>query len=72
MQETSKKLNGKRPLLGDIPLVNTLFKTKSSSGNKTELVILMRPVVVSENTWQDQLKDESERFKALTEELRKR
>ena len=72
MQETSKKLNGKRPLLGDIPLLNTLFKTKSSSGNKTELVILMRPVVVSENTWQDQLKEESERFKALTEELRKR
>lgn len=72
MQETSKKLNGKRPLLGDIPILNTLFKTKSSAGNKTELVILMRPVVVSENTWQDQLKEESERFKALTEELRKR
>ena len=72
MQETSKKLNGKRPLLGDIPVLNTLFKTKSSSGNKTELVILMRPVVVSENTWQDQLKEESERFKVLTEELRKR
>lgn len=72
MQETSKKLDGKRPLLGDIPLVNTLFKTKSSAGNKTELVILMRPIVVTENTWQDQLKEDSERFKALTDELRKR
>jgi MSHA biogenesis protein MshL len=72
MQETSKKLNGKRPLLGDIPLVNALFKTKSTQGNKTELVILMRPVVVTENTWQDQLKEESERFKVLTDELHKR
>lgn len=72
MQETSKKLNGKRPLLGDIPLVNALFKTKSSQGNKTELVILMRPVVVTENTWQDQLKEESDRFKVLTDELHKR
>ncbi len=72
MQETSKKLNGKRPLLGDIPLLNTLFKTKSSAGNKTELVILMRPIVVAENTWQDQLKEESERFKQLTDEMRKR
>lgn len=72
MQETSKKLNGKRPLLGDIPLINTLFKTKSSQGNKTELVILMRPVVVTENTWQDQLKEESDRFKVLTDEMHKR
>ncbi|HEY6530538.1 MAG TPA: pilus (MSHA type) biogenesis protein MshL [Cellvibrionaceae bacterium] len=72
MQETSKKLNGKRPLLGDIPLLNTLFKTKSSSGNKTELVILMRPIVITENTWQDQLKEGSDRLKVLTDELHKR
>ncbi|RYZ92167.1 MAG: pilus (MSHA type) biogenesis protein MshL, partial [Moraxellaceae bacterium] len=72
MQETSKKLNGKRPLLGDIPLLNTLFKTKSSSGNKTELVILMRPIVITENTWNDQLKEGSDRLKVLTDELHKR
>jgi MSHA biogenesis protein MshL len=72
MQEISRKDKGKRPLLGDVPLLNTLFKTKSDLGSKTELVILMRPVVVNETTWQEQLDQGAERFKQLGDELRQR
>ncbi len=72
MQQVSNKLDGKRPLLGDIPVLNTLFKTKSSVGTKTELVILMRPIVVDEKTWQDQLDQNAEQFKTLGDEIRKR
>lgn len=55
MQEDTRDNDGKRPLLGDIPLINSLFKTQGRSRQKTELVILLRPVVVDDNTWQDEL-----------------
>lgn len=57
MQQSSQQTDGKRPLLGDIPGVNLLFKTKSRSSRKTELVILLRPVVVGADTWTDQVSD---------------
>lgn len=57
MTESSHATNGKRPLLGDIPGVNALFRTKSKTKAKTELVILLRPIVVDQNTWGDQLNE---------------
>lgn len=55
MTEYSDDQDGKRPWLGDIPVVNTLFKTKSKVGLKTELVILLRPIVVGDNTWDEEV-----------------
>ncbi len=55
MTESNNNRDGKRPLLGDIPIVNSLFKTKSKSKSKTELVILLRPIVVDDKTWDEQL-----------------
>ncbi|MDF3011836.1 MAG: mshL [Cellvibrio sp.] len=57
MTEYSDDKDGKRPWLGDIPVVNALFKTKSKVGLKTELVILLRPIVVDEKTWDAQLNE---------------
>lgn len=57
MQKSSRDADGKRPILGDIPLVNAFFKTKSRATAKTELVILLRPVVVGDESWRDQLTD---------------
>ncbi len=36
----------KVPFLGDIPLLGTLFKTKSTDKNRTELIVFIRPVVI--------------------------
>ena len=47
----------KTPLLGDIPLVGELFKSKSSRTEKKELVILLKPIVIGQDTWTNQLKD---------------
>ncbi|TPH17806.1 pilus (MSHA type) biogenesis protein MshL [Litorilituus lipolyticus] len=47
----------KTPLLGDIPIVGELFKSKSETTQKRELVILLKPVVVGADTWQNQLQD---------------
>ena len=55
MTEYGDDQNGKRPWLGDIPVVNTLFKTKSKTNLKTELVILLRPIVVGDNTWDEEV-----------------
>jgi type IV pilus assembly protein PilQ len=38
------------PFLGDIPYLGNLFKTKSRTSNKTELLIFLTPKVVSERT----------------------
>ncbi len=38
------------PLLGDIPVLGNLFKTRTNSSRKTELLIFLTPKVVSERT----------------------
>jgi len=47
----------KTPLLGDIPLLGGLFKSVSETTQKRELVILLKPVVIGQDTWKTQLQD---------------
>lgn len=70
MSESKNNTDGKRPLLGDIPIINSLFRTKNSGQSKTELVILLRPIVVDSNTWQDQLEQSEKRIQKLGDEYR--
>ncbi|MFD2178859.1 pilus (MSHA type) biogenesis protein MshL [Veronia pacifica] len=46
----------KVPLLGDIPGLGNLFRSKSKQKQKTELVILLKPSVVGDKTWQQEIK----------------
>ena len=40
------------PLLGDIPLVGQLFRSQQKTDDRTELVILLRPIIVeSDDQW---------------------
>ncbi|MBU3824825.1 MAG: pilus (MSHA type) biogenesis protein MshL, partial [Candidatus Oceanisphaera merdipullorum] len=55
MQEKQIKVESGVPLLSQIPILGNLFKTRSLANKKSELVIMLRPVVVTENTWQDEL-----------------
>lgn len=56
--ETRKvDIESKTPLLGNIPLVGELFKSKSQTTQKKELIIMLKPVVIGQSTWKDQLKD---------------
>jgi MSHA biogenesis protein MshL len=71
MQERSSNEQGKRPWIGDIPVVNSLFKTKAEVFTKTELVILMRPVVVDDNdTWNRDIRASRDRTKRLADQKR--
>lgn len=54
----------KVPLLGDIPMLGHLFRNVNQLQTKTELVILLKPTVVGEQTWQKEI----ERSRALVNE----
>jgi type IV pilus assembly protein PilQ len=49
-EQTDRDEITKVPFLGDIPYLGNLFKTKSRTSNKTELLIFLTPKVVSERT----------------------
>jgi len=56
--ETRKvDMESKTPLLGDIPIFGELFKSKSETTQKKELVIMLKPIVVGQDTWKNQLQD---------------
>jgi MSHA biogenesis protein MshL len=56
--ETRKvDIESKTPLLGDIPFLGGLFKSKSETTQKKELIIMLKPIVVDQDTWKTQLQD---------------
>ena len=67
MQETTQDVTTKRPVLGDIPVVNWFFKRNERSLVKTELVILMQPIVVEDGTWEQQVAKESLRIDGISD-----
>ena len=53
MTAQKSNTNYQTPVLGSIPLVGNLFKSKQTTDDKTELVILLKPIVVADGneTW---------------------
>lgn len=49
VQTSDSKAVEKVPFLGDIPILGELFKSKSFNENKTELIILVTPTIVTPN-----------------------
>ena len=72
MQESSSDVDTRRGSLGDIPVLNIFFKHKQKTKIKTELVILMRPIVVDDNTWTDELSRSDRAFKSISDDYRDR
>ena len=71
MQERSQDTDSKRPGLGDVPLLKSLFKNKSTERVKTELVILMRPIVVDNNdAWANDVQNFNGRVNNMGDEYR--
>ena len=65
MKSENSDQNESTPLLGDIPGVGNLFKQRRSVGSKTELVILLRPVLASNDSWQKELERSLQSFERL-------
>jgi len=65
MRETHKRDEYKLPLLGDIPGLGRLFKSERDQTSTTELVILLRPLVVADGDWQQLVQEPTERLEQL-------
>lgn len=72
MQESTAEQNGRRPWLASVPGLNILFKTKSDRTQKTELVILMRPIVVTDDAWEKDIRGTEKRIRELGADYRER
>lgn len=53
------------PFLSKAPLVGPLFRKTAQNSGKSELVVLLRPIVVGKNTWTDQLRQQSIRMQKM-------
>jgi MSHA biogenesis protein MshL len=66
MQESSQNMRGQVPLLGDVPVIGRLFRQQRRMTRKTELVILLRPIVVDhDGVWDNARGIGSERMREL-------
>jgi MSHA biogenesis protein MshL len=66
MQESINDQDAKTPFLGDLPGIGSLFNHKKQTSVKSELVILLKPVVVrSSDEWNEELLKSRENIKQL-------
>lgn len=56
ISQNDNSSDSKVPLLGDLPLIGNLFKGKKKSNTKTELVILITPKVIEQDSDWDRIK----------------
>lgn len=65
MKSTDNDTRAEAPGLADLPGIGSLFKQKRQAGSKTELVILLRPVLANHDSLQDELKRSLRAFQNL-------
>ncbi|MBD3639900.1 MAG: pilus (MSHA type) biogenesis protein MshL [Marinobacter sp.] len=69
IQNTSEDSNSSVPFFSEIPLVGELFKQRRFESRKSELVILLRPVVAQASTMNADVSASRERMEVLRELL---
>jgi MSHA biogenesis protein MshL len=68
MQELSRATQAGAPVLGELPLFGPLFRQDQQAATRSELVILLRPLVVEENGWSGEVQQVRGRFENLESE----
>ncbi len=69
IQNTSEEQVSAVPFFSDIPVVGELFKQRRFESRKSELVILLRPVIVDDEAWEEDIEGSQQRTQALRELL---
>ncbi|MGY5452033.1 pilus (MSHA type) biogenesis protein MshL [Agarivorans sp. MS3-6] len=64
MSSKQEEIVSQVPFLGAIPGLGELFTNRAVSTSKTELVILIQPTVVQQDTWKNELKKSQELLNA--------
>lgn len=66
MQDRALRQDSRTPGLGDVPVMGNLFRQNERRAVRSELVILLRPVVVRhDNTWREEIRRSGERIEAF-------
>ena len=66
MKETTTDDDAAVPVLGDIPVIGNLFKHKKVTRVKSELVILLKPTIITNGQdWSDAVDESHERIKKI-------
>ncbi|MFP4146809.1 MAG: pilus (MSHA type) biogenesis protein MshL [Halorhodospira sp.] len=68
MEERENDVTARVPLLGHIPLLGNLFTYQRQESRKFELAILLRPRIVDEQTWAEEIDAQMERIDDLYEQ----
>ena len=66
MRETRKNQEYKTPVLGDLPGVGRLFRSERKQASTVELVILLRPLIVSDSDWPALVQEPNGRIEDLS------
>jgi MSHA biogenesis protein MshL len=66
MRQTRKRDNYKIPLLGDIPGVGHAFRSERDQGTTVELVLLLRPIVPTDDDMQTLVDDPQIRMESMS------
>ncbi len=70
MQENSTQEKAGIPVLGKLPGIGALFRHNQTSSRKSELVILLKPHVISQQSdWQRQINSTRQRIQQMSPEL---
>jgi general secretion pathway protein D len=67
MQEKEEEITAKTPVLGDVPIMGWLFKHKSITKRKTNLLVFVTPHIVKDATQLSQITDRKHEEFALKE-----
>jgi MSHA biogenesis protein MshL len=66
MKDVLRDAESRTPVLGDIPGIGNMFRHKREITAKSELVILLRPMVINNpREWNGQLRETADRFQNL-------
>jgi len=66
MKNSLRDEEARTPLFGDMPVVGNMFRHRREIAAKSELVILLRPLVISDDRqWDGQLRNTKDRFRNL-------
>ncbi len=65
MRQTRRDQDYKTPFLSDVPLLGKLFRSERNQTSTTELVILLRPLVVNDGDWPQLVKESNDRVDEL-------
>ena len=64
LENTNTNTDANIPWASKLPIVGNLFQQQSKALQQTELVILMRPQVVNDQVWLDELRKSAESFRS--------